>query len=591
MKTLFALLGMLLLSMPLRAAPDLAPQLSALLREEGLDGAVWTTLAAEGAAGVSDARSGAPMRVDQRVHVGSVAKTVLATGILRLVSERRLSLDTRVSSLLPGLEFVNPWEASDPLLVRHLLDHSAGLDDARFWQVFSMERRPDMPLADAFPRGAGLLRVRHRPGSRFSYSNMGYTLLGMIVETVTGQRYERYLDAALLRPLGMHDSSFAFVSQEHDARLAMGHFEDSVGQAAQPVALRPAAQFITTTADMGRFARFLMSDGSLGGKPFIAPALLRRMGEPAGTDAARAGLRAGYGLGLRAEDHHGVLAKCHGGSTVGFRAKLCLFPATRQAFFMAVNTDSETADYRRIDALLVRTLGLGGEAPAPGLTGSVDVRPWEGFYIPSPSRFESMRFLDTVFNFMRVSARGPLLRLQPFQSPAQELSHVSDGLFRAPGKLLPSHALLTSREGARVITTGTQSYEKVSLMWLAYGWCGVAAGLLGLAAIMALGLGRIARRRMAARDPLLPPFAGALALLLPLPFFYRQSLLQLGDLTLASGLLAVVTAMLPLAMLLGLWRVWRSASGRHAESLAMLAVLHLSLVLAAWDLLPLRLWS
>lgn len=339
MNALILLLALLLFSPQLHAASNpatnLAPQVAALLREQGLEGAVWTTLDAHGAAGASDAgssnSSNRPMRVDHRVQVGSVAKTVLAAGLLRLVSQGRLGLDTPVSALLPGMAFDNQWEASDPVRIRHLLDHSAGLDDARLWQVFSMQPKADTPLAAAFPPGRGLLRVRHRPGTRFSYSNMGYTLLGMVIERIAGQPYERYLDAALLAPLGMHDSSFGFVTQAGDPGLAMGHVEYGVVHPALPSYLRPAGQFTTTAADMGRFARFLMGDGSIGGAPFIDPQLLRRMGEPHATEAARAGLQVGYGLGLRKLDRHGALAKCHSGNTIGFRAMLCLFPIRSRA--------------------------------------------------------------------------------------------------------------------------------------------------------------------------------------------------------------------------------------------------------------------
>lgn len=585
------LLGMFLISTPLHAVPDLTPRIAALLREQRLDGAVWTTLDAQGAAGVSDVRSGKPMRIDQRVHVGSIAKTLLAAGILRLISERRLSLDTPVSTLLPGLEFDNPWNASDPVRIRHLLDNTSGLDDARFWHVFSMKAHADAPLAAAFPKGSGLLRSRYRPGARFSYSNMSYTLLGMVIEAIVKQRYERYLDAALLAPLGMHDSTFTFITQDGDARLAMGHFENGITHPAAPSYVRPAGQFTTTATDMARFARFLMSDGSVGGKPFIDTALLHRMGEPIGTEAARAGLKVGYGLGLRRLDRHGATAKCHSGNTIGFRAMLCLFPETQQAFFIAINTDSETADYHRFDALFIQALTPAVPAPAPSVASAVDTQAWDGFYVPSPNRFDSLRFVDTVFNFMHVSSEEGSLRLKPFQSAAIELSHVGNSLFKAPGKLLASHALLTSAEGTRVISNGTQSYEKIPLMRLLPLWISVAAGVLGLSTILMMAIIRLAMRRLSFQEPLLAPFAGALALLLPLPFFYRQSFLQLGDLTLASGLLAVATAVLPVVMLIGLVMSLRRKTIKSAESAAMLAVLQLTVVLAAWRLLPLRLWA
>src|SRR3546814_10529503 len=97
------------------------------------------------------------------------------------------------------------------------------------------------------------------------------------------------LDYHFLGPLGMHQSTFRFVSQEGphaDAQLAMGHFEGGATQAAVPLYLRPAGQFTTTASDMGLFARFLMSDGEIDGKPFIAPHLLQAMGRPTTTEAA-----------------------------------------------------------------------------------------------------------------------------------------------------------------------------------------------------------------------------------------------------------------------------------------------------------------
>jgi CubicO group peptidase (beta-lactamase class C family) len=518
---------------------------------------------------------------------------LLATGVLRLISEGRLALDTPVSALLPDMEFDNPWAASDPVRIRHLVDNTSGLDDAHFWHVFSMKADADAPLAAAFPKGSGLLRIRNRPGARFSYSNLSYTLLGMVIEAIVKQRYERYLDAELLAPLGMHDSTFTFVSQDSDPRLAMGHFEGGLTHPAVPSYVRPAGQFTTTAADMARLAQFLMSNGRIEGRRFIDAGLLRQMGEPTATEAALAGLKVGYGLGLRKVDRHGVLAKCHGGNAIGFRAMLCLFPETQQGFFIAINADSETADYHRFDALLVQALNPPAPKPTPasGRPPAVDTRAWEGFYIPAPNRFDSLRFVDTVFNFMHVTGDGQSLRLKPLQSAELELSHSENLLFRAPGKILASHALLTSVEGARVISNGTQSYERVSLMRLLPLWISVAAGLFGLAYILVRGIARLALRRMPLRDPLLAPFIGVLSLSLPLPFFYQQSFVQMGDLTLASGLLATVTGALPVAMLIGLGMTLHGKTISRAESAAMLAVLQLTLLLAAWNLLPFRLWA
>jgi CubicO group peptidase (beta-lactamase class C family) len=589
LKKLLSLWALLLVALPLHATPGLSPQIAALLHEQHLDGVVWTTLDEAGAAGFSNARTRAPMRLEQRVHVGSVAKTLVAAGILRLVTERRLALDTPVARILPDIRFDNPWETSDPVRLRHLLDHTAGLDDARFWHVFSAKARADGPLALAFPAGSQLLRVRCRPGTRTSYSNLGYTLLGMAIEATTGQRYERYLDTQLLAPLDMRDSTFEFVAQHADSRLAMGHFEHGVPQPAVPSYVRPAGQFTTTAADMGRFARFLMGDGKVNGRDFIDPTLLRQMGEPAGTEAANAGLAVGYALGLRKLDRHGRVAKCHSGNGVGFRAMLCLFPEARKAFFYAVNTDSETADYQRIDALFVRALALPPAPPAQSVAVALDIAPWLGVYVPSPNRFDTMLLADTLFGFVRLTSDDSVIQLRPFQGQQVVLTHVGSGLLQAPDKALPSHALVAAAVGTRLLTNGTQTYQQVPLARMLGLWTSAGAGVLGLVVVLVRGSARLAARRLSRRDPLLAPYAGTLALLLPLPLFYRQSLLQLGDMTAASVLLAAVTALLPIALCIGL-AVSLRRKQLGADTIAMLAVLQAALLLATWGLLPLRLW-
>ena len=170
----------------------------------------------------------------------------------------------------------------------------------RLWQIFTLRADPRAPLARAFDRDPDLLRVRTEPGSQFSYSNMGFTLAAMAIESITGERYETWLGRELLGPLGMADSTFEFRSQtgpDADARLAWGHQENFEPVAALPVWLRPATQFTTTAHDMTLAMRFLMSDGRIDGAPFIDETLLRAMGR-ASTEAAKAGLATGYGLGL-----------------------------------------------------------------------------------------------------------------------------------------------------------------------------------------------------------------------------------------------------------------------------------------------------
>lgn len=582
-----------------RAPAELHAELKTAVAEEGLMGAVWITVTPDGTAtnavGLANAQRKDLLSSDSKVHPGSIVKTVIAAGILRLVTEGRLELDSPAAPLLPQVTFENPWASSDPVLVRHLLDHTSGLEDARLWQVFSLNARPDSPLSASIQPGR--LQIRSRPGRRLSYSNLGYTLLAMVIEHVTNERYENYLDAHLLRPLNMHDSTLRFVSQEGqgaDVRLAMGHFEDGATQLAVPLHLRPAGQFTTTAPDMGRFARFLMSDGEIDGEVFIASRLLRAMGRPTTTEAASAGLvDAGYGLGLNSRDRHGVHGNCHVGTTVGFRSSFCLFPEEQKAFFVAMNADIETANYERFDALLIRELGITAATPTRTQSAPIGIGDWQGIYVLGPNRTASFAYLDWVLNFSTVGWNGQQLHLSPFQEATRLLSPVGGWLFRAEERSRASHVLLVSDNSRRVISDGFRSYEQINLWRILPLWVSLAAGLAGLIYLILFGIVRTIRRRLNNADPLFIPVIATGALSLPVPFFFGQSFLQLGDLTLASGLLALVTGILPLAMLFGLWRSFsRNAANQSTlwGKLAMLSVLQWTIVLFFWGLVPLRLW-
>lgn len=340
----------------------LKDEINKALAKEGLTGAVWSILDANGkitidAAGINNKETGKGLKSTDKVHVGSITKTLIATGILRLATEKKLDLDEPVEKYLPQLSFYNSWQKTKPITIRHLLDHTSGLTDVRFWQIFSEKAKANSPLAYAFVKNPEVLKVHSEPGSIFSYSNMGYTLLAMIIESITKENYESYLDKKLLLPLGMLNSTFHFVSQagiKADKTLAYGHLDSQIIYAALPMYLRPAGQFTTTAYDMAIFAKFLLSDGTIDGKKFISPTYLTQMGQSQNTIAKQKGLRVGYGLGAMTRDRHGVIGLAHSGNIVGYHAMLYWFPKSKKAFFISHNMDSETANYERFNETLIK---------------------------------------------------------------------------------------------------------------------------------------------------------------------------------------------------------------------------------------------
>lgn len=585
------------------AQGSLESELEEVLAEEGLTGIAWALASGSGevspgAAGMRDSEAQTRFTIDTRFHIGSVTKSLLATGILRLATVGSIELDAPVDHYLPTLSFENPWKDSARVTVRHLLDHTAGLDDAHMWQMFSERPKSNTPLLEAFPEPGDLLRIRSRPGSRFSYSNMGYTLLGLIIETVTKERYETYLDKHLLAPLAMRDSTFAFTTQvgEYaDTELSWGHVDDGTRYAASPVFLRPAAQFTSTASDLIRFAQFLMSDGELDGEVFIDSDLMRSRGRPSGTEAADGGLIAGYALGLGRRDRHGVAGYCHGGNIVGFVAMLCIFPDQGKAFAYSVNTDSESADYGRIDKLLIDALRV-DEAPAPATAKpAADIAEWTGRYVLSPNRFQTFEYLDTVFGAVQISRDSELLTITSLQRAPRRLRPLGGRIFSANDRTTASHVFLRGENDEYLVSDGFKTFERVAGTYLVAHWTSVVLGALGLTWLVASGFISLIRHRAGMFwRPEAPAFVAFLLLLVPVPFFLTQHFMALGDLTLASASLAAVTFLLPVAMVLTTVRAWRMRERSRlalVHGLAAVFALQWFVVLAAAGLLPLRLWA
>jgi len=592
-------LALLCATLPAQAfdAAAVNAELSQLLAEEHVAGATYSLVASDevlvGAVGLAHVPTATALTSAAKVHVGSLAKTVLALGALRLATERRLDLDAPVNRYLPDLRFLNPWQASSPVLVRHLLDHTSGLEDQRLWQAFSAANSPDMPLADAFARDPDVLTIRTEPGHRFSYSDMGYTVLAMVIETVAGERYEAWAEHALLQPLGMVHSSLRFTTQlgvGAEQGLAWGHRQDLSAVAALPIAVRPAAQFTTAAADMALLARFMLGDGRLpdaaDGPPFITPALLRAMGQPSTTDAARAGLGAGYGLGLSTRDRHGVTGQCHAGSVTGYRGMLCLFPLQQRAFFIAVNTDSETAHYDRFDQALIRQLNLQARPSAAGATALADE--WAGRYVPASSRFEPLRLLDALGRSWVVRAGESGASLKRPGSDAVPLHQVTGGLYRQDDRIAPSHVFIAASDGERTLSDGLRSLRRVPAIWFYGLWASVILGLAGLLhALLATPI-RCVRWGGSLGQP---AFLAALLLLVPAPMFLLQPLATIGDFTVASGSLFVVTLALPLLMLAHVaWVLWLRTVGWRHDLVMVACVLQLCVLLACWGVWPVALW-
>jgi CubicO group peptidase (beta-lactamase class C family) len=584
------------------ALRDALPEaLQAELTAHRLAGVTWALVDGDrvhtGALGVADQATGRPLAAHDVVEVGSVAKPLIALAVLRAASLGRLSLDEPVQARLPQFAVDNPWQATHPLRLRHLLDMTSGLEDIRLWHFFDRRHGVDQPLALAFTRDASVLRLRSAPGTRFSYSNLGFTMAAMVLEAAVGERYETWMTRELLRPLGLHATVLGALPPGMNA--ARGHVDDAGPVDSLPTAVRPAARLLTTVGDLARLLQFVVAgDGRLHGRDFIDPALMRQLGRPTGTDAARAGLATGYGLGWFTRDRHGAVGLCHGGSVAGWRALVCAWPEARRGFALVHNHDREGAAYDRFDALLVRALGVATPALRPGADPVPEAeRAFSGRYLPAPSRLHAMALPDRLLGTWVLDLRATPPTLAPSFGPPRPLLRLGPNLYRQADRQQATLALGRDARGMPQVhgfglTLAPLGTAAFAAPWVVVG--GAAAGLLWW-------LLRPPWRRWRHGQPLrgMPAFWAALALLLASALWAGQPWQALGELTAGSAALAAATAWLPVG---AAWQAARLLRGpgvgpgtparvaRALDFLALAGLLALPLLLASFGLWPLLLW-
>ncbi|MEU6121102.1 serine hydrolase domain-containing protein [Streptomyces sp. NPDC047123] len=240
-------------------------------------------------------------------RIGSITKTFTAVLVMRLRDEGVLDLGDSLEKYLPG---TGVGEAT----IAELLSHTAGLaaeTPGEWWERTPGSTRPE--LADVL----GEQPFKHPAGRRFHYSNPGYTLLGSLVEALRGAPWEEVLRREVLEPLGL-DRTGAQPRDPHAGGWAVHPWADVM--APEPVEdlglMAPAGQLWSTTADLVRFAAFLVN----GDDRVLGAESVREMRTPSAP--AQAGDDRVYGLGVELIRWSRGNLVGHGGSLPGFVAGL-----------------------------------------------------------------------------------------------------------------------------------------------------------------------------------------------------------------------------------------------------------------------------
>ena len=236
------------------------------------DGPVWVT-----GWGKANVKAGRAADQDTLFRIGSVTKMFAGLAVLKLVDEGKLSLDDKVRDRAPDLAFENPWEATHPVRIAHLLEHTTGWDDLHVAE-YAYDSSDTMTLKQCLDYHPDSRTSRWPPGARQAYNNIGPAVAAYIVEKVTGQRFEDYIEKEFFTPLGMTSTSY-FRTKLYDERGATLYL-GGVPQDYWQIIYRPSGSINSSARDMAKFVQFMLMRGSTADGPIVSEASIDRMETP-----------------------------------------------------------------------------------------------------------------------------------------------------------------------------------------------------------------------------------------------------------------------------------------------------------------------
>lgn len=338
------------------------------------------------ALGLSSLETREPVRTDHLFAIGSIGKSFTALAILQAQEAHLLDLHAPVKEYLRWFEVCS---ASSPITTHHLLTHSSGLPRGTDFS-------PD-PRAEVY--GLRVLSTGFAPGTHFWYSDLGYKVLGLVLEAVTGLSYAEAVRRQILLPLEM-GNTFAATTSALRPRMAAGYrplYDDRPYSPGQP--LVPAhwvetnsgdGCIVSSAEDMAKFARMFLNEGRGPHGRILSAAGYRRMVSPMIEQDGET-----YGYGLYLFEDEGYQMAGHGGDVPGYESYLWLDLSNGLGAVTLMSTPyTPRASFITLEAFRAAYLRrqMPENPPIPNFTHIPDPQPYTGSFQDSQGTlcFEAM---------------------------------------------------------------------------------------------------------------------------------------------------------------------------------------------------------
>jgi CubicO group peptidase (beta-lactamase class C family) len=406
---------------------DLQARLDAVIAEHKIPGATLGVLHGDDvsrfAAGVLNRNTGVEATVDSLFQIGSITKVWTATLVMMLVEEGVLDLDEPVVTYLPDFKVADA-DVTARVTLRDLLSHRSGIGGDH---ILDTGRGDD--VLERYVATCADIGQEHDLGATMSYCNTGFSIIGRVIEQVTGKTWDRVLRRRLIRPLGLtHTNTLA--EEAILFRTAAGHVKVP-GQEDEQVAptwvlprsAGPAGLINASAGDLLTFGRLHLDEGrAADGTQLLSPGSVKQMQEAQidVPDPYTLGNQWGLGWILFSWDGHGGYG--HDGSTIGQRAYLRVFPDARLAVCLLTNGGSSGSAFRALCREIAQDRAGVTMPPlpaAPATPPAIDLSRYEGTFGRLNVDAELRRDGDVLQGTIRQS--GPLAEALPEEGRVQKI--------------------------------------------------------------------------------------------------------------------------------------------------------------------------
>jgi len=600
---------------PAQSIDELRQQLEKILKDTHTPGVSVAIVHRDGpewvaGLGTADVASSRPNTPDTLFRIGSTSKAFASLSILMLADQGKLSLDDPVHKLVPDLWFENQWEASDPIRVVHLLEHTTGWDDMHL-REYAKQAPDSMSLRDGLDYDHHSRISRWRPGTRTAYCNSGPPVAAYIVEKITGQRFEDFVEQNLFRPIGMKTATYF----QSSPATTLYHSDGKTPYPYWHILLRPAGSINASANDMAAYVQFYLNRGAVNGKQIVPASDIDRMEVPKSTWAAKDGMKAGYGLSNYWNVEDGFVYHGHNGGVEGGLTEMSYMADYNVGYFFSINSGNGDAFDKVGKAIRAYITNKLEKPPLPPLAALPAVAgDYAGWYVPDSPRVELTHFLERVVGVTYVRYKDGNLLLDLLGAWNETYAPVAGTQFRhVPKKKedapdpVATFELLTPNQDGRFLQAGMGATMKRVPASLAITQIVVTAFvLLSMASILLYApfwiLGGLSkrRRRPAERSMRLWPLLAMLSLITFVGLIIVSSddlIDRLGNLTGWSVAVYVSTVAFAIASLASAVSVWRAPVDvvrrgvRRYSRTVTLALLIAAAYLAYWGIIGLRTWA